>query len=357
MIKTVNNVIIPFILFALRSLFDVVKYKQKFNNYKDLYMKKTIIAILIFVTAFLFCPEVQSAVLLDRVVATVNDEVITWSELMNVILFEGREYLSSEADKSREEKIGELERPFLNRLIEMKLQTQEAKAMGLMVHDDEIKSAMSDIMAKYNMTEDDFLASLAKEGIMIEDYTKGLGDQILLQKVVNYAVRGSVVVTDKEVEEYYNANRELYDNEKEKFRIRQIFFSMPADDIGREDLDAKARDIVLRIKSGEDFAKLANEFSEGPARRFGGDLGYISSGSALADIEEAADALEIGGVSEPFWSSAGLHIIKLEERVKAGGAEKARETIREKLFKKAYELKYHEWKTGLKEKAYIEIKL
>jgi peptidyl-prolyl cis-trans isomerase SurA len=320
-------------------------------------MKKTFAAMLIFVTAFLFCPEVQSALLLDRVVATVNDEVITWSELMNTILFEGREYLNSEVDRSREEKIRELERPFLNKLIEIKLQTQEAKAMGLEVGRDEIESAMSDIRAKYNMTEDSFLASLAKEGITIEDYSKGLGDQILLQKVLNYAVKGSVVVTDKEVEEYFNANRENYNNETEKVRIRQIFFQMPADYAGREVIEARAREIVQRINSGDSFAKLANEFSEGPGRRFGGDLGYISRGSALAEIEESADALDIGGVSEPFWSSAGLHIIKLEERVSAGGAEKARENIRETLFKKAYELKYHEWKTGLKEKAYIEIKL
>jgi len=320
-------------------------------------MKKTIAAILLFVTAFLFCPEVQSAVLLDRVVATVNDEVITWSELMNIILFEGREQLSSEPDKSREEKIREMERPFLNMLIEMKLQTQEAKAMGLSVQDDEIEGAMSDIRVKYNMSEETFLASMAKEGVTIEDYRKGLGNQILLQKVVNYAVKGSVVVTDKEVEEYFNANRKLYDNEKEKFRIRQIFFPMPADGPEREEKEAKAREIVQRIKSGESFAKLANEFSEGPASRFGGDLGYINRGSALAEIEEAVDALEIGGVSEPFWSSAGLHIIKLEERVEAAGKEKAKEKIREILFKKVYELKYHEWKTGLKEKAYIEIKL
>lgn len=320
-------------------------------------MKKTIVAILIFVTLFLVCPEVQSALLLDRVVATVNDEVITWSELMNIILFEGRAHLNSESDKSRKEKIRELERPFLNMLIDMRLQTQEAKAMGLTVYDDEIKSAMIDIRAKYNMTEDAFLASLSEEGITMEEYSKGLGDQILLQKVVNFAVKGSVVVTDKEVEEYYNANRALYNDEKEKFRIRQIFFAVPDDDSVRDNIEASALEIWQRIKKGEDFAKLANEFSEGPGRRFGGDLGYISKGSALAEIEEAVNALEIEGVSEPFWSSAGLHIIKLEERVAAGETEKAREKIREKLLNKAYELKYHEWKIGLKEQAYIEIKL
>ena len=320
-------------------------------------MKKTIAAILIFVTAFLFSPEAQSALLLDRVVATVNDEIITWSELMNTILFEGQEYLNSASDSSREEKIRELERPFLSRLIEMKLQTQEANAMGLKVSDNEIKNAMSDIMAKYNMTEEGFLASLAREGITIEDYSNGLGEQILIQKALNYAVKISVVVTDKEVEDYFNANRELYDNETDRFRIRQIFFSMPTDGIGKEDIESRAQEIVQSMKNGESFAQLANEFSEGPGRRFGGDLGYINRGSAMAEIEEAADALDIGEVSVPFWSSAGLHIIKLEERVSAGGAEKARESIREKLFKKAYELKYHEWKTGLKEKAYIEIKL
>lgn len=326
-----------------------------FNS--TIYMKKTIAALLIFVTAFLCCPEVQSALLLDRVVATVNDEVITWSELMNIIFFEGREYLNSKSDKSREEKIRELERPLLNTLIEMKLQTQEAKKMGLFVTDEEIDAAISDIRSKYNMAEDAFLASLQREGIAVEDYRRGLSDRILLQKAVNYAVKGSVVVTDKEVEEYFNANREQYNNEKDRFRIRQIFFRIPADAAGREELEKTARDILQRIKNGESFAKLAGEYSEGPGRQFGGDLGYINRGSALPEIEEAADGLGTGEVSEPFWSGAGLHIIKLEERVGAGGIEKAREKIRERLFEKAYELKYHEWKTGLKEKAYIEIKL
>ncbi len=320
-------------------------------------MKKTIAAALIFITALLFCPGVRSAVLLDRVVATVNDEVITWSELMNIIFLEGKDYLASETGKTRAEKIREIERPFLNMLIVMRLQTQEAKKMGLNVQDEEIENAISDIREKYKMTEDAFLSSLEKEGITIEDYSKGLADQILLQKAINFAVKSSVVITDKEVDEHYNANREIYDNEKEKFRIRQIFFAMPQEEPGREDIEAGARDIWQRINRGESFAKLANEYSEGPGRRFGGDLGYISVGSALEEVEEEAALLKTGEVSRPFWSRAGLHIIKLEDRVEAGGIEKVRKKIREKLFKKAYEIKYHEWKTGLKEKAYIEIKL
>ena len=166
-----------------------------------------------------------------------------------------------------------------------------------------------------------------------------------------------MVITDEEVDEHYSANREIYDTEKEKFRIRQIFVAAPEDDSGRENIEARGREIWRRIKGGESFAKLASEYSEGPGRRFGGDLGYISVGSALEEVEEAAALLKTGEVSRPFWSRAGLHIIKLEDRVEAGGIERVREKIKEKLFKKAYEIKYHEWKMGLKEKAYIEIKL
>ena len=172
-------------------------------------MKKTIAAFLMLVAALLLCPEVKAAVLLDKVVATVNDEVITWSELMKTIYFEGREYLSSETGKTRAEKIRELEKPFLNMLIEMRLQLQEAKKIGLNVTDREVDGAITEIRSKYNIAEDAFTASLEKEGVTIRDYRKGLRDQILLQKIVNFSVKGSVVVTDKEVEEYYNANRDI----------------------------------------------------------------------------------------------------------------------------------------------------
>ena len=320
-------------------------------------MKKTIAAFLMLVAALLLCPEVKAAVLLDKVVATVNDEVITWSELMNTVYFEGREYLASETDKTRQEKIRELERPFLNMLIEMRLQLQEAKKIGLYVTDAEVDGAITEIRSKYNIPEEAFFASLEKEGVTVGDYRKGLRDQILLQKIINFTVKGSVVVTDKEVEEYYNANRDIYENKNGKFRIRQIFFPMPSDGSKREALEQRSMEIWQRITGGENFADLASEFSEGPARRFGGDLGYISSGSAMKEIEDATAVLETGGVSKPFWSPAGLHIIKLEERVKAGGLEKVKDKIKEQLFKKAYEQKYHEWKIGLKEKAYIEIKL
>jgi peptidyl-prolyl cis-trans isomerase SurA len=324
-------------------------------------MKKTIsIIFLVFISLSFQIPVPRNAcgaILLDRVVATVNDEVITWSELMSVIAFEGKEYLRGATGEEREKKIREIERPFLNTLIDTKLQVEEAHRIGLGVNDSEIGGAIDEIKKKFNVTDEGFLNSLKAERLTFKDYRARLADQILIQKVVNVAVRSNVVVSDKEIEEYYAANKEKFGDEKENLKIRQILFVAPEDDSQKPAVEDRARDIMQRINRGEDFAQLAKEFSEDPSRQFGGDLGYISVGSALKEIEEEAFTLKTGEVSKPFWSPAGLHIIKLEDRIKGEGIERVRDRINAILFQKAFELKYHEWRTGLREKAYIEIKL
>lgn len=300
--------------------------------------------------------NVSGAVLLDRIVAAVNEEAITWSELMNAIIIDGKQMLEGATGSAREEKIRQIERPFLKQMIEMKLQLQAARRMNLHVDAAEIDGAINDIMTKYGLTEDKLMASLEAEGLTQEDYRSRLADQILLQKVVNAAVRNNVVVSDEEVVQYYEDNKYKFDT-ADKVRISQIFFVIPEGDAQKEALEAAARDLVQRINGGEDFAELAREFSEDPSSEFGGDLGYISLGSALKEIEDAAAALNVGEVSDPFWSPAGLHIIKLQDKIENGGIDKVRDKIREELRRKSFEEDYREWKAGLRENAYIEIKL
>jgi parvulin-like peptidyl-prolyl isomerase len=286
----------------------------------------------------------------------VNDEVITWSELMHAIMIDGKQFIGDITGKEREEKMKEMEGPFLNNLIEMKLQFQAARKMDLDVNDSEIDGAIHEIKTKFALTEEALENSLEEEGLTAADYRSKLADQILLQKVINIAVRNNIVITDKELDQYYEENKDDY-AEEERLRIRQIFFIVPEDSAQKEALEERARELMARINSGENFDQLAREFSEDPSREFGGDLGYIGRGSALKEIEDAALALKKGEVSNPFWSSAGLHIIKLEDRIEGGGADKARDKIREILLQKSFERAYHDWKAGLREKAYIEIKL
>jgi peptidyl-prolyl cis-trans isomerase SurA len=295
-------------------------------------------------------------ILFDRVVATVNEDVITWSELRRIIELEGGESLKGKTGEEREKEIKKLEKSFLNDLIDMKLQLQEARRIGLDVSESEVDEAISEIKRKYSLTDEALLNSLKAEGFTLEEYRARLAEQILLSKVVNFEVRNNIVISDKEIDEYYEANEEKY-HERGKVRIRQIFFAASGDESQRAVIEAKVEEIIKRLQKGEDFAKLASKFSEDPSREFGGDLGYVSHGSILKEIEDVAFGLKKGEISKPFWSSKGLHIIKLEDRIEAKEIEEVREEIRGILFKKAFKLKYDEWIKELREKAYIEIKL
>ena len=287
------------------------------------------------------------AVLLDRVVATVNDEVITWSELRKIIELEG---VSKEETK---EKGIELEKTYLNRMIDMKLQLQEAKRFGISVSDAESEEAINDIKNKYNMTDDILRESLKKEGFTLEEYRSNLSEQIIISKIVSKEVRSRVFVSESDIDEYYESNHEKYLDE-EKVKIRQIFFSLPEDESMKSEIETRAHDIAKRISDGADFAKLAGEFSEDPNRESGGDLGYIKRGSVMKEVEEAAFALKPGGVSAPFWSPAGLHIVMVEDFIGGSAVKSVRDDISNILFEDFFRLKHIDWLKKLRENAYIE---
>ncbi len=321
-------------------------------------MKKIIILTLIYCLLFTVYHSLSySAVLLDRVIATVNGEVITWSELRGNFDLETKKHLKEFKGEEKEKKLREFEKFFLNNMIDLKLQLQEARRLGFSIRQSEIDSAITDIKVKYNLTDESLIESLKAEGFTLDEYREQLQEQILASKLVKFEIRDNVLIMDKEIEEYYEANKDKYRRE-EKIRIRQIFFSANPEDISqRSETEARAQEIIRMIKKGEDFAKIAMEFSEDASSEFGGDLGYLSRGSVLKEIEDVSSALMVGEVSEPFWSSSGLHIVKLEDKIEGSNIEEIRNRIKGLLFERIFKLKYSDWLKSLREKAYIKIKL
>ncbi|MBI4843540.1 MAG: peptidylprolyl isomerase [Nitrospirae bacterium] len=296
----------------------------------------------------------HAALLLDRVVATVNSEVITWSELRSVVEMEGAKALEGLEGDKREEMVAELEKFFLNSMIDVKLQVMEAGRFGLSVSDAEIEAAVSDIRKRYNLSAEAFAESLMTEGFTMQEYKKRLSEQILLSKIAGYEVKNSVLVTENEIDDYYKS---AGGEDVEEVRIRQIFFSMPKDEGEKNAIEARANEIFKKIESGDNFAALAMEFSEDASREFGGDLGFVGHGAILKTVEDAAFALKPGETSKPFWSTAGLHIIKVEEKRQNPGLMEPREKVKEMLFQKKYNERYDQWIKSLREKAYIEVNL
>jgi peptidyl-prolyl cis-trans isomerase SurA len=206
------------------------------------------------------------------------------------------------------------------------------------------------------MTDTDFRESIKKEGFTIEEYKKRLFEQILINKVVQYEIRNKIIVSDSDVKKYIETHKEIFSG-GEKYRLRQIFFKEPESNRDKQAIEEKALLVIQKLKAGEDFSELAREYSEDPSGRLGGDLGFIEKNLLTKEFLGVLPGMKVGDYSMPFWTRRGLHIIKLDEKISIQNIENVKEDIRKQLAEEKFLESYKSWIKGLRERAYIEIKL
>jgi peptidyl-prolyl cis-trans isomerase SurA len=320
-------------------------------------MKKYHLIFIIFIlVCLMFKVSHAAAVLLDRVVAVVNKEVITWSELYKMMEHEATEQMKALSEENRMKVFKNNEAVFLEKLIDMRLQLQEAKRAGLDVSPEEVKEAMENIKRKYSLTDKSLEENLAKEGLNIESYKKSLSEQILVNQFLNKQVRNKIVISDDEIKSQIDAYKANLIND-ESFKIRQIFLKKPKEDVEGKAVEEKASLILQRLKSGEDFSKLAQELSEDPSGKQGGDIGYVKKNLLAKEFIEAFSKMKIGDISPPFRTEKGLHIVKLEDKSSAQSMDEIKENLNKQLTEQKFLEKYKSLINDLREKAHIEIRL
>ncbi len=298
----------------------------------------------------------DAAILLDRVVALVNKEVITWSELYQLMEKESSAELKALDEEERMEVFKKSEKAFLDRLIDIRLQIQEAKRLGIEASPEDVDEAIENIKKKYSLTTEEMEASLVQEGLTFEDYRKRLYEQIMMSKLVNQEVRSKIFVSDEEVNDIFNKSENTITSQ-ESYKLRQIFFNVPENDDMKKDVEAKASFIIEKINEGEDFSRLAQEHSEDASAKLGGDLGYIQKELLTEEFVEVLSDMEIGDNSIPFWTQQGLHIVKLEDKTSAKTEEIFKKQIKEKLLEEKFTKTYESWIKGLRDGAHIIIRL
>ncbi|HXX53938.1 MAG TPA: peptidylprolyl isomerase [Thermodesulfovibrionales bacterium] len=291
------------------------------------------------------------AALLDKIVAVVNKDVITWGELYRTMEFEATNEMKALSDAEKNKVFKENESAFLERMIDMKLQLQLAKKLDIDASKDEVAEAIEGIRKKYAMDDTEFQRSLKKEGFTLEEYKKRLSEQIILNKVVNQQVKNKIVISEEEISNY------MAKNQGTEYKVRQIFFRKTDKDFDREAMEAKAGEVLQRLQNGESFASLAQKYSDDPTARTGGDLGFIKQEYLGKEFLNVLSAMSVGSVSSPFWTEKGLHIIYLEEKVDAKNAAEFREIAMRKLMEKRFNEEYKTWIRGLRERAFVEVRL
>lgn len=317
-------------------------------------IKKRIAYFLIFL--FVFVSRTQAAFLLDRVVAVVNQEVITWSELYRAMETDATPAVKALPEAERKKIIKENEAMFLENLISFRLQIQEATSSRARVSDEEVKETMDSIRKKYSMSDAQFQDSLKAEGYSMEEYKRRLADQLLQSRIVNQQVRSKILVTDADLDIFLKENKN-FNGSTEAYHIRQIFFKKPKDEAEKGEVEQKAQAVYTKAQLGADFAELARQYSEDATRNSGGDLGFIEKGNLGKDFIAALASMKQGDVSKPFWSDRGLHILRLEEMAAPKSSAEIKEEAMAALQNKLFNEKYKAWIKSLREKAFIDIRL
>jgi peptidyl-prolyl cis-trans isomerase SurA len=295
----------------------------------------------------------NSAILLDKIMAIVNKDVITWSDLYKAMEFEASDEVKAMKDEDRRKFFKESESIFLESLIDMRLQLQAAAKLGIFATDDDVNRAIEGIKKKYSLTDEAFKDAIGKEGFSISDYRKKLSEQITISRVVDHEVRSKVIVTEGEINKYIAENKEI-ERQIDGFNISHIFLRIAED---KKKIEERANEIYNKILTGGDFSELARQYSEDVSARSGGDLGFIRKSDMSKDFLDILLKMKAGDVSEPFWSATGIHIIRLNEKVEIKSKQELKEIVRQKLLEEKFRREYRNWLKGLREKAYVEIKL
>lgn len=298
--------------------------------------------------------------LIDKVVAVVNDDVITLSQLQQEekpLLHRVRQESRGQGREVQEEIT---QRQILDALILRRLQVQEAEKENVVVNDDEVKATIEEIKKQNRFRSDaEFAQALKQQNLTLDEFKTRIREQQLVDRLLILKVRSTILVTDEEITQYYHDHAAEY-RKPPSVRIRHILIGLPKNPSTKALAQARARsaEVLDKLKNGADFSKVAAEYSDGGAAKEGGDLGTMRKGELHPALESVAFSLEPGSISDIIQTPVGLNIIKVEERtgdnVPTG---EVRDQIRQILFKEKFEQRLNAYFAELKEKAYIEVRL
>jgi peptidyl-prolyl cis-trans isomerase SurA len=290
----------------------------------------------------------------ERIAAIVNGRPITLSEVTERVapdLAKTPPGPAGDAQRQQALKQG------LNQLIDEHLVASEASSLGLEISDDEVAHAFEQLAKQNGMDAKQFQEALTQQGISVDNVKESLKRQQLMMRLLQYKVKPRKV-SDEEVQRAY-ANR-TKDVEYE-VRARDLYVAVPEHGTPEQEAAAKQKvDAALRrLKSGESFANVARDLSDGPSAGDGGDLGYIRRGSMIPAFEQAAFALKPGETSKVLRLPTGYHLIKVEDRrqVQEKPLAEVQEEIRAQLASESVLTERDHYMQQLRKTAQIDEKL
>ncbi len=299
--------------------------------------------------------------IIEEIVAKVNSEVITKSELerAKVALRQELQQQFQGQTLQLQAAYAEREKDLLRELIDQALLLQRARDMNISV-DTEVIKRLDRIRKDMGLnTLDDLERAIAAQGASFEDFKTSIKNNLMTQQVIGREVGSRLQITQERIKKFYEENKQKLER-PEQVRIREILVSTEGKEgAGLEAAEKKTKEVLEKIRKGGNFAELAQQYSDGStAKSAGGDIGYFRRGQMAKEIENVAFSLKKGEVSEPIRTRFGLLLIKVEEKDEAGIPPLAavEQEIQETLYLQDVQPALRQFLTRLREEAYILVK-
>src|SRR6202050_477783 len=305
-------------------------------------------ATLAAVTALLLCGCKRATP--DNVAATVNGRTITYAELDKK--YQSTFMSSTERPSDDQMMIQKLE--VLRTLVDNEIMLQRAEKLGLMATDADVESRFAELKAPY--TQEEFQKQLAARKMSVDDMKAQLKRDLSMTKLLNKEITSHIAISDKDVTEFYNANKSSFNFPEPQVHLAQILVTPNPDPNVRNLKNDKAQNeeqarkkmdmLVARLKQGEDFLMLAQNFSEDPTSApNGGDLGFVPASAlekANDEIRAAIQTATPGQVTPVVKTAEGYRVFKVYSREPAGQREltdpRVQQNIRETLINRKDQL-------------------
>jgi peptidyl-prolyl cis-trans isomerase SurA len=315
-------------------------------------------------------PVPPQETVVEEIIARVNNSIITRADMQH-----SKEAWQEDASKASAQGVDPpKEQDLLRDLIDQQLLIQKGTELGITADTDVVKRLDQIRQQIHADSMEDLEKAAQAQGVSWEDFKQNLKNGIIQEKVIQQEVGGHIVVTQQDVQQYYDQHKSEMER-PEQVRLSEILISTQkaapvkteqGQTVLPEAPDAqmvaaakqKADAIYTQLQNGAKFADLAKADSDGPTSQVGGDLEYFKRGTLSKELEDKVFALKAGQYTEPIRTNQGWVILEVTEHQMSGvpPIKDVEAQIQQRLYMTAMQPALRDYLTKLREDAYIDIK-
>ena len=314
----------------------------------------TIIATILFLSAL--SPAAVPVEMNDRVIAIVNDDVVTMSDLIK----EGGEDVTGNPDKilSNGKTVAEARDLALEQIIMRRILDQTVDDYGLDITERDVEKAIEDQMTMNGLTKKELIEVLASEGMTYEEYKEEIEYRIKKERLISRKVGSHIIITTEDVNKFFNEHKSEYKSMNE-YRVSEIIIPIPLDATEGDIIATreKTEEVRKKIISGANFATMAKEYSLAADADMGGDMGFLHPKDIDPNFSIILKSMKIGQVSDIIPTGTGFIIFKVTDVRPVAGeitVDDVRTEIETILRTEKTLIFFDKWMNELREEAFVD---